>query len=70
MTGDVPAAVAALRAKKAEFWRSAASRRKLLIAAGLEDEDEKKAKTAETAKAKGRGGEKGEGARARTARCP
>lgn len=63
MTGDVPATVAALRAKKAEFLEKRRVKKER-IAAGLEDEDEKKAKAAKTAKAKGRGGEKGEGGRA------
>ena len=63
MTGDVPATVAALRAKKAEFLEKRRVKKER-IAAGLEDEDEQKAKAAKAAKAKGRGGEKGGGGRA------
>ena len=63
MTGDVPATVAALRAKKAEFLEKRRVKKER-IAAGLEDEDEQKAKAAKSAKAKGRGGEKGGGGRA------
>ena len=63
MTGDVPATVAALRAKKAEFLEKRRVKKER-IAAGLEDEDEKKEKAAKSAKARGRGGEKGGGGRA------
>ena len=58
-----------MRAKKAEFLEKRRVKKER-IAAGLEDEDEKKAKAAKTAKAKGRGGEKGEGGAPRARRCP
>ena len=59
MTGDVPATVAALRSKRAEFLEKRRVKKER-VAAGLEDEDEKEAK-AERAERGGRGGEKGGG---------
>ena len=61
--GEVPAMLTSLKEKK-DLFLEKRKIKKERIAAGLEDEDEKKAKAAKTAKAKGRGGEKGEGGRA------
>ena len=61
MTGDVPATIAALRAKRAEFLEKRRVK-KARLAAGLEDED---AKATRAADRKGRGGEKGGGRAAR-----
>ena len=66
MTGDVPATVAALRSKRAEFLEKRRVKKER-VAAGLEDEDEKEAK-AERAERGGRGGEKG-GGRGRAGRA-
>ena len=63
MTGDVPATVAALRLKKAEFLEKRRVKKER-AAAGLEDEDEKKEKEAAKAERRGRG-EKKERGRAR-----
>ena len=63
MTGDVPATIAALRAKRAEFLEKRRVK-KARLAAGLEDEDEKKEKEAAKAERRGRG-EKKERGRAR-----